>query len=79
MEQLLEFLSDLFLGIYKAFVDALLLIWPSTPDGYTIGELLSNLPTDSFTYYFVLESAEVVAVVVSLVALYKFIKILPFT
>ena len=79
MERLLEFLSDLFLSIYKALVDAIVAFWPSTPDEYTIGAMLSNLPTDSFAFYFVMEAADVVIVVVSLVAIYKLIKILPLT
>lgn len=79
MESLIQFLSDLFLGIYKALVDVIDAFLPSTPPSIQVSTMLSNLPTDSFAYYFVLESLEIVTTVVALVAIYKLIKILPLT
>ncbi len=79
MQNLLQFLSDLFLSIYKAFVDAIAAIWPSTPESLKLGSILSSLPSDSFAYFAIVEVSYTVASVVALVALYKFIKILPLT
>jgi len=79
MERLLEFLSDLFLSIYIAIVDAIDAFLPSTPSQYQIGSMIAQLPTDNFGFYFMLESAQVVFVVLGLVVVYKLIKILPLT
>lgn len=79
MEQLLEFLSDLFLSIYFAIVDALDSFLPSTSPQYQIGTMMSNLPADNFAFYFVVECAQVLFTVLGLVVVYKLIKILPFT
>ena len=79
MERIVEFLSDLFLAIYKTLVDVIDFFLPSTPENLKIASLLSNLPTDSFIYYFVVECAAVVGTVIALIAIYKLVKILPFT
>ena len=79
MESIVEFFADLLLGIYVAIVDAIALIWPSTPESLKLATILSNLDTTSFTYHFVIEAAATVVLVISLVAVYKLVKILPFT
>lgn len=79
MERVFEFLSDLLLAIYKALVDAIFSIWPSTPDSLKLGTILSSFPSDSFAYFAIIEVSYSVAGVVALVAIYKIIKILPLT
>ena len=79
MERILEYLNDLLLAIYHALVDAIDAFLPSTPTQYQIGSMLAQLPTESFTYYFLIECASVVFVVLGLVVGYKLIKILPLT
>ncbi len=79
MQHLLQFLSDLFLGIYKAVVDAIAVIWPSTPDSLKLATIIAQFPSDSFAYFAIVEVAIVVATVIGLVAVYKLVKILPFT
>lgn len=80
MENILDWLGELLLNIYKAFVDAIAVVLPSTPDAYQLGTLITNVYTsDNFFNYFLFKCAEVVFVIVGLVVVYKFIKILPLT
>ena len=80
MRNILDWLGDLLLAIYRAIVDAIAAVLPSTPESAKLGTIIQNVyTTDSFFDYFLLQVAEVVFIVVGLVVVYKLIKILPLT
>jgi hypothetical protein len=78
MENIIDYILDGLLFIYKAVVDAIAVIWPSTPESMKLATVLANYSSNPF-YYYIIEVAYVAAAVLAVLAVYKLIKVLPFT
>ena len=80
MENLVEYFSDLALGIYKALVDAIDSFLPATPESMKLANIFGQLISpDSWAFYFLAQALEGVAIALTVAAVYKLIKILPLT
>jgi hypothetical protein len=72
MSQILILLAKLLLDIYKASIDVVVFILPSTPHNLKLGTVLSGFLSEySFMDYFVIQAASGIFGVCALVVLYK--------